>query len=195
MKHITALWALLCCAVVAAPLHAQSITKCQDAEGKWHYGTYASEKCGDGPVTEMRDSGVVLEVREAPPSIEELQAEKERVRAAQAELIEREEKRRIDRQLLEKYPSEQVILDLRNQRIAELEKQLEFNQGQLLQLKGEFEALGEPANDVDRQEAHELEQLIGRFERAIDRGQEGLETTRSDYGKLLERYRLIERDQ
>lgn len=170
----------------------QSITKCQDADGKWHYGTYASEQCGDGPVTELRDSGVILEVHEPPPSVEELQAEKERQRAERAELLKIEEKRRVDQQLLTKYPSEQVIMDLRDQRIAELEKQIEFNSAQLVKLREELRALPEPQNDVDRQEAHELAQRIERFERAIERGQDALDQTHGDYQMLLERYRQID---
>lgn len=186
--------AVVCGMAIASSASAQAITKCQDAEGKWHYGNYASEKCGEGPVTELRESGVTLDVREAPPTVEELQAKKAREEAERQALIEREEKLRVDRTLLEKYPTEQVILDLRDQRVAELEKQIEFNRDQLAKLKQDAANLPEPKTEYDQQEVHELNQLIDRFERAIERGRQALEKTRVDYGKLLERYRQIDRD-
>lgn len=171
---------------------AQTITKCQDAEGNWHYGNYASEKCADGPITELRESGVTLEVREAPPTIEELQAEKARKEAERDALIRREEKLRVDRALLAKYPSEQVIVELREQRVSELEKQIQFNDDQLAKLRAELDARPQTDSEYAAQETHELRQQIERFERAIDRGRAALESVRSDYSKLLERYRAID---
>lgn len=171
---------------------AQTITKCQDAQGNWHYGNYASEVCGDRPITEMGESGRTTNVREAPPTVEELQAKKTAEQAARDAQIKREEKRRIDQTLLEKYPSEDVIFILRDQRITELEKQIEFNRDQLAKLKVERTQMSEPRTEYDKQELHEMTQRIERFERAIERGQAALEKTRSDYAKLLDRYREID---
>lgn len=175
-----------------APGGAQTITKCQDAEGNWHYGTYASEICGDRPVTELRESGVTLEVHEAPPTAEELQAIKRREEAERQAQIKREEKRRIDRTLMEKYESEEVIIGLRDQRIAELTRQIEFNTEQMARLREELAAMPEPDTEYEEQELHELRQRLERFERAVDRGRMSLDKTREDYAKLLERYREID---
>ncbi len=172
---------------------SQTITKCQDAEGKWHYGNYASEACGNAPITEMRESGVTLEVRESPPTVEELQARKAAEQAAREAEIKREEKRRIDQALMEKYPSEDVILTLRDQRLVELEKQIAFNRTQLEKLNAERATMPETDGELDKQERHELTQRIDRFRRAIERGLAAIEKTKTDYAKLLERYRQIDR--
>ncbi len=178
---------------LATPLAAQTITKCQDAEGRWHYGNYASEQCaGDAPITELRESGVTVEVREAPPTLEELQAEKTRALAEREAQIKREEKLRIDRELLAKYESEEVILSLRDQRIQELRKQIDFNSSQLAVLEAQLAAAPQPTNEVEEQERHEDRQRIDRFRRAIDRASAAIDKTNSDYQVLLERYRQIE---
>lgn len=187
---------ILITALALAPLtgvQSQTITKCQDAQGKWHYGNYASEACGNAPITEMRESGITLQVRESPPTVEELQAKKAAEQAEKDEQIKREEKRRIDQALLDKYPSEDVIVTLRDRRLTELEKQIDFNRGQLDKLTAERSALAEPQSELDKQTLHELTQRIDRFERAIERGQAAIVKTQTDYAKLLERYRQIDR--
>ncbi len=172
---------------------AQTITKCQDAEGNWHYGYYASVQCaGDGPITELRECGVTVEVREAPPTLEELQAEKARLQAEREAKIRHEEKLRVDRELLAKYESEAVIIDLRDQRIAELRKQIDFNGSQLALLEKQLAASPEPKTEAQEQERHEEEQRIDRFRRAIDRARVAIDKTNSDYQVLLQRYRQIE---
>jgi hypothetical protein len=60
--------------------------------------------------------------------VDEIRARQEREQAERDAQIAREEKRRIDRTLREKYASEEVIVGLRDQRIVELEKQIEFNE-------------------------------------------------------------------
>lgn len=177
--------------LLTMPAFAQTITKCQDADGNWHYGNYATAVCGDRPITELRESGITLEVREAPPTVEELQAQKAREQAERDAQIQREEKRRVDQALLQKFSSEDVIVQLRDQRLAELEKQIGFNQRELAKLRAEREALGEPSTEIGRQELHEMSQRIERFERAVERGEVAMLDTREDYAKLLERYRQI----
>ncbi len=179
----------------AAAVNGQAITKCQDADGNWHYGTYASEACGNRPITELGENGVMIDVREAPPTVEELQERKRAEQAAREAQIKLEEKKRIDRTLLEKYPSEDVIITLRDQRITELEKQLEFNQRELRNLRVERQALPEPDTELAKQELHEMVQRIERFERAIEQGRTAMQKTRDDYAKLLARYREIDRPQ
>lgn len=171
---------------------AQTITKCQDAEGNWHYGNYASQECDAGAITELRESGVILEVHEPPPTMEEIRARQAREQTERDAQIAREEKLRIDRTLKEKYASEDVIVGLREQRILELEKQIAFNEAQLTKLRTEQAALSEPASEYEKQEVHELAQLIGRFERAVERARIAIRQTQSDYEKLLERYRQID---
>jgi hypothetical protein len=180
------------CSVFSASALGQTITKCQDAEGQWHYGNYASQECGNSPITELRESGVTLDVREAPPTVEELEKRRAQEQQRREAQLKREEKRRVDRVLKEKYSSEEVIVSLREQRLGELRKQMAFNESELEKLKNQREALGEPKSEYKQQEAHELTQRIERFERAIERGRLAMEETQEDYRLLIERYREID---
>ncbi|GJL80888.1 MAG: hypothetical protein DHS20C01_05220 [marine bacterium B5-7] len=179
---------------MAGVTSAQSITKCQDAEGKWHYGNYAATECGDAPITRLSESGVTEEINKSPPTVEELQAEMEAREAERDALLKREENARIDALLKSKYPDEAAIIGIRDQQLAELRKQMTFNQTQLVLLNKELAALPPPKNEIDQQEIHDLEQRIARFERAVEQGQSAVNTTESDYKTLLERYRQIDSD-
>ena len=192
-KSRTAAGIVVWCVCAGAPLQAQTITKCQDAQGQWHYGNYASDKCaGDQPISELKETGVTVQVREAPPTLEELQAKQAAERAEREAKIKREEKLRIDRELLEKYESEEIIIQLRDNRLAELHKQIEFNRRQLERLEDDLGKAPEPKSEVEQQAFHEDQQLVQRFRRAIEVGLATVEKTSADYQALLDRYRQIE---
>jgi len=53
-----------------------AITKCKDADGKWHYGDHAPDICARSKVTEMNQHGTVVGEQEAPKTEQELEQEK-----------------------------------------------------------------------------------------------------------------------
>lgn len=71
MKIILAitLWILL--------LPAHAITKCQDAEGKWHYGDIAVEACKNSKITILNDRGFIKDEQYPPKTPGQLKAEAE----------------------------------------------------------------------------------------------------------------------
>ena len=48
-------------AVLFFSVSAHAISKCQDADGKWHYGDNAASICGDARITIIDDRGRKIE--------------------------------------------------------------------------------------------------------------------------------------
>ena len=184
---------VLTAVVLSAPmaLPAAGITKCQDASGKWHYGDYAASQCGD-EVTELRENGTSVQVRGRQPTKEETEALNKAREQQRQQQLKQEEKWRVDRELLNKFPSEAHLIGMRDQKLVELGKKQTFNEKVLADLQQELKDLPEPITELQKQEKHDLIQRIDRFARAIEQGKFIIEKTRHDYGTLLERYRQIE---
>ena len=87
-----------------------AISKCQDAEGKWHYGDNAAAVCGDARITIIDKRGRKIDEVAPPMTVEEfnaLEAEELRKELEEKENAKRElEKRRI----LAIYPREESII-------------------------------------------------------------------------------------
>lgn len=64
---------------------AHAIKKCQDAEGKWHYGDVAVAECENSKVTTLNDRGFISGEQAAPKTEEQLEAERLAEAKAQAE--------------------------------------------------------------------------------------------------------------
>lgn len=133
---------VMLCFLFASNAHA--IKKCQDAEGKWHYGDGAAKECDTAKVTELNNRGFVKGEEEAPKTKEQIEAERETVEKLEemrlAQQKEKEERERIlsvyqsesdiDRQLDNQIYSvdssitvHQVYLKGMAEKIARLEKQ------------------------------------------------------------------------
>ncbi|MDH3689453.1 MAG: hypothetical protein OEU36_08235 [Gammaproteobacteria bacterium] len=145
--------------------NVSAITKCQDAEGKWHYGDYADEECAaSGLHTEIdENSGLKLGEEGPPPTAEETKAEED-ARAAQeaAERAAAEQKAREDK-LLSIYESEQSIITARDTRLESVDNMISINndlrQGLVEQL-AKLEELRQSTSERDA--ANELDQNIAK---------------------------------
>jgi len=170
---------------------AVGVKKCQDANGQWHYGNYAASECVSENVTELLEDGRSVDVRVVLPTNEELAAEQLKEEEVKNAKIREEEKKRIDAQLLRKYESEQNLINIRDKKLAELQKKKSFNTVQLQILVADMEKRTKPKNDLEEQELHELQQLIGRYERAVAQTDNTIERTIDEFDQLLSRFRLI----
>ncbi len=112
---------------MAAPVDAASsggsakIKKCQDTQGKWHYGDRAAEECERSKIIELSNRGVKRGVIKAPPTAEELQAREKRQVELEEERKRAEEQARRDQQLLGTYGHEQDIIYIRDRKLAQIE--------------------------------------------------------------------------
>ncbi len=177
---------------------AQTIKKCQDASGKWHYGDIAAEACARSLITEIDDRGLKVDEHTAPPTEKELEAE----RAAQELRLEQqrraEEQRRREDHLLAIYDSEQSILRARDERVASIDRILKSDERYKAKLQENLHRLEElsqstPDDQKLQQEIGSLKDQINEYEAAIDSRLRERELVMSRYNTDLNRYREIVR--
>lgn len=166
---------------------AETITKCQDSEGNWHYGDFAAEACAeDGTITEIDERGLKVNESEAPPTQEELDAQKTAREQQEAEASRRERQEAEDRRLLQTYDSTQAIVDAREERVSAINQEIESHELFRQDLVDEKQRL---EGDGDR--VAELEGQIAQYDEAIRRLQQEREETKQKYNRDLERYREL----
>jgi hypothetical protein len=76
---------LLFVVCVSLSSSAFAIKKCQDSEGKWHYGDIAERACQNSKITTLNKTGVIKEEQAAPVTDEERVIEKQAQEEALAE--------------------------------------------------------------------------------------------------------------
>jgi len=134
--------------LVSSPVLA--IKKCQDADGKWHYGDVAVTQCNNAKVTTLTERGFIESELDAPKTAEELEAEqaalaaeeaeRERLKAIQDErnrilsIYETEDD--IDRQRDNQINSVQSNIDVHKAYLKSLDKRIDRTQTALAETKG-----------------------------------------------------------
>jgi len=128
----------------------QRIKKCQDAEGKWHYGDRADEECARSKVIELDQRGVKRKEIARPLTEAELKA-REANRAADEEKkrLEAEQKKHDD-QLLASYTHEDDIVYISKRKTAEIDAQIRSANETLGSLQKSGERLQKQAADEQR---------------------------------------------
>jgi hypothetical protein len=71
--------------LIAASSSSAAMKKCQDSEGKWHYGDTAVNTCKNSKITTLTDRGFIKEEQARPSTPEEIEAEKARLAEIAAE--------------------------------------------------------------------------------------------------------------
>lgn len=172
---------------------AQSITKCQDADGNWHYGDFAAEACAEeSTITEIDERGQTLRETEAPPSRDELEAEEAARQAAeqQAELEARE--REANQRLLRTYESVEGIMQSRDARVAGIDNDLESHRLFRQDLIDERKRLLEENGDPDR--IRDIEERIQEYDEAIEALEADRRDTMEKFNEDAERFRELTGD-
>ena len=177
---------------------AFAISKCQDANGKWHYGDNAATACGDTRITIIDQRGRKVDEVAPPLTEEEIKAQKaeeERVKAEAKQKAQRElEKKRI----LAIYPSEESIIRARDSRLSGMDKNIKMQEKLLDDMRLEMkklEAKSTPKNEKDRaklesrkktqqQDIDEFYQSITRLRREREKTAEKYEDTLTEFREL-----------
>lgn len=186
-------------AVFAAPFDdaaSQTIMKCQDATGKWHYGDIAAQECARSRITEIDKRGLKVEVYEAPPTKAELEAERAVEATRQKEQERAQEELRRENQLLSIYDSEQSIIRARDERLASLDKLLKSDENYKAKLQDNLSSLQKLATKASadeklQQDIQQLRTQIREYEEAIDSRLRQREGVTGRYNSDLNRYRDI----
>ncbi|MGH1427030.1 MAG: hypothetical protein ACRBEE_03760 [Arenicella sp.] len=102
------------------------IKKCQDKDGKWHYGTNSDYRCADSSkITTLNKNGVRVKEVNAVKTQEELDAEKKAREEAKLNR-EKEEFEKIERdRILTVYQSEEDIERARVEKLESLKRKIE----------------------------------------------------------------------
>ena len=175
------------------------IAKCQDANGKWHYGNFAADVCAQSDITHMDGQGNIVG-RDSRPltDAEQLQAEKEAEQEARVQAgldTERADRERF----LEIYESEQDILRMRDRKLESIELQIVGLDILLRQRKTRLEqvvqnlaaALPEATGLIKKlgEEQVVLISEISALETAVDDAQHSVAETHTYYQRELTTYR------
>lgn len=170
--------------------HGQTITKCQDEDGNWHYGDFASEACArESKITEINDRGIQVRETDAPPTQEELEAREAAKQEAQQEAARSAEQAMEEQRLLQTYDTAQSIIDARDKRLEALDRDMEsyrlFRQD-LVEEKSMLES-----NDGEAERISDVERQIQQYDEAIQALQKEHRETMEEFNKDLDKYREL----
>ena len=193
--------AMLLGSLCALPLvaGAATISKCQDADGQWHYGDFAAEVCAQSKVTRMNSQGIKVGEEAAPLTEEEL-AEKKKNEAEQAEqrrLVEEREAKR--RRIVAIYDSEADIMRSRDTHLASVDQRMRTEESILSALLGRVERLeaeiaqaeGQPRADALLERKKSLDRQVRQFQTALAKSSEERVKIISDYEDEVSVYREL----
>ena len=185
-------------------LAGQTIKKCQDATGRWHYGDTAAEECAKSKITVMNDEGITKKVIAAPLTEQELkehEANKEAEAVAQKQAQEQAKK---DALLLSSYGVENDITYIRDRKIAQIEASIKASEQTLTPLRAALarmeaqvadESKSGKADETAVKNIELTKAQITRHEAAIADKHKEQDAIRVEYDQDLARYRELKKQQ
>jgi len=116
-----------------------AIQKCQDADGKWHYGDVAVAECQNSKITTLNDRGYITEEEAAPQTPEEIKAEEDRLAAEQAEELRLKEELDERIRILSIYETEADIDRQRENQLNSVQGSIDVHESYLKGMEGRIE--------------------------------------------------------
>ncbi|MGI9315912.1 MAG: hypothetical protein ACR2QW_01155 [bacterium] len=104
---------------------AAGIKKCQDADGKWHYGDFADEACAKSVVDQLNESGTKVGEDRPPPTAEEIAEQEALAKLQETENLSAEAQRKKDLEVVRIYGSEETILSTRDRKLASIDNNID----------------------------------------------------------------------
>lgn len=189
----------LATAVLSGPGAAQAATikKCQDAQGRWHYGDQAARACqaSRSDVIEFSSTTGAKKVIEGPPTKDELAARKAETEKQENEKRQAAERAAQDKMLMQQYAHEDDIIFERNRKIKELESAIESQEATVTSLRAVLARAEDTAMDDGKGSAKSgaaaanARTQVERHEAALEEKRRELERLKKEYDQRLERYR------
>jgi hypothetical protein len=181
-------------AVLFFSVSAHAISKCQDADGKWHYGDNAASICGDARITIIDDRGRKIDEVPPPMTVEEfnaLEAEEKRKAAEERENAKRElEKRRI----LAIYPREESIIRARDERLKGMDNNIRVQEALLDDMRLDMKVLESKKMPEDPKARAKRESQINSQQASIDAYYQAITRLRREREQTSEKYERILRE-
>ncbi len=172
MKHhqlLSSITLSLCAIFFSTP--SLSVQKCQDADGKWHYGDVAVSGCENSNVTTLNDRGFVVDQLAAPKTEEQLLADQQQLEKEEAERIrlkvEEDEKIRV----LSIYETEADIDRQRDNQLSSVDGNILVHEAYLKSMAVRIERLNRDQAEVKSERIKEqlqteMDQANGRVEKS-----------------------------
>lgn len=168
-----------------------TIKKCQDAEGRWHYGDTTAQECAESKVTEIDERGVKVKETDAPPSAGEIKAREDAKVRAEQERIQAAEQKRLDDRLLATYEDATAIIRARDERVRYIDDAITINNELIANLEARLGRLRERAKGVqDKKLSAELADNIARTEAQITEYVEVNAERKRERERITQKYNL-----
>ena len=181
-------------AVLFFSVSAHAISKCQDADGKWHYGDNAASICGDARITIIDKRGRKIDEVAPPMTVEEfnaLEAEELRKELEEKENAKRElEKRRI----LAIYPREESIIRARDERLKGMDNNIRVQEALLDDMRLDMKVLESKKMPEDPKARAKRESQINSQQASIDAYYQAITRLRREREQTSEKYERILRE-
>jgi len=175
--------------VNSGTVHA--ISKCQDADGKWHYGDSAASACGDARITVIDETGRKLEEIDEPLTIEVINAQKaeeKRKRLEQKQHAKREQEKK---RILAIYPTEDSVIRARDDRLEGMDKNIRLQEELLDTMRFDMKALEARATTENGEAKKKLEARIKNRQENIDDYYKAITQLRREREQTAEKYEEI----
>jgi len=170
------------------PVAAQSIKKCQDADGKWFYGDHAASQCERSRITEIDEQGATIGETDAPPTQEELDAKQRAQEQMVEQAVVKANQRRLDQRLLITYDNPDSIVRTRDALLAAIDSAIEADQVLKEHLDAELDKIKASGEAGASDQAESLRSQIAAFDDAIQERLTQRELVRKKYDTDHRRY-------
>ena len=177
--------ALIFSAGLPSVSQASDIKKCQDADGNWHYGTFADEACAASVVDELDESGTKVGEDRPPPTAEELAEQEALAKLQESQDLTSEAQRKKDLELIRIYGSEETIVSTRDRKLASIDNNIDVTR----QIKAGT------LKDIDKllkmKQTKKVQRQLEERENAIKSYDRVIRHNMSEREKLAEKYSTI----
>lgn len=190
MKH--PLITLACALIISLPAAGQAkekIQKCQDAQGRWHYGEHAAAECApDKTITTIDERGQTLRKQGPPPTVEELKVRADE--AARKREVDRQTAaaRAADSQLLHSYDSEEALIQARDSQLNSMDAQIRGNRKLLESRHAQRMAMVKQLTDLKGKDAETALKGLSAIQAEIAEFEAATASRENDRARLVERF-------
>jgi len=168
-----------------------AIAKCQDADGKWHYGDSAATVCGDTRITIIDKSGRKIEEIDEPLTLEVINAQKAEEKRKELEQKQRTKRELEKKRILAIYPSEESVIRARDDRLKGMDKNIRLQEELLDTMRFDMKGLEARELSVDEKEKEKLETRIKMQQENMDAYYKAITQLRREREQTAEKYQEI----
>jgi len=205
-RHAITVSALVLALLAAGPALAADakgarIKKCQDAQGRWHYGDEAADACAQSKVIELDTRGIKRNVIDAPLTEAELKARAAGLEEAEKAKKLAEQQKRRDDQLLATYAVEDDLILSRDRKLADIDTQIKSSESTLASLQKSLDRIraqaadeqrgGKPVSEQTAKTIAANEAQVAKHRTHIDELKKEQEQTRAQFQTDIERFRQL----